>query len=164
MKRTGCEHEPEVIRALRSGEWTSELRLHVVECQDCSQALRVAEAFGEEARRAEIHCNPPDSYWILQRSRRMAREIVMRRMTRLLVVMRALAAVYVAAAAVWLLRGYAALQYREIASAMHGAASMFALIGFMVAAACAIAGLWPILRQNGAAGSGLQSGSQSAAR
>jgi DNA-directed RNA polymerase specialized sigma24 family protein len=133
---------------LRSGEWTTELRLHVAECLDCSQALHLAEALGEEARRAEIHCNPPDPYWILQRSRRMAREIAMRRMTRLLAVMRALAAVYVVAAAVWLLRGYAALQYREVASAMHGSASMFALMGAMVAAAFVVVGLWPILRQS----------------
>jgi hypothetical protein len=78
----------------------------------------------------------------------MAREIAMRRMTRLLAVMRALAAVYVVAAAVWLLRGYAALQYREVASAMHGSASMFALMGAMVAAAFVVVGLWPILRQS----------------
>jgi hypothetical protein len=148
MKRISCEHETDVIRALRSGEWTTELRLHVAECLDCSQALHLAEALGEEARRAEIHCNPPDPYWILQRSRRMAREIAMRRMTRLLAVMRALAAVYVVAAAVWLLRGYAALQYREVASAMHGSASMFALMGAMVAAAFVVVGLWPILRQS----------------
>jgi hypothetical protein len=154
MKQISCQHETDVIRALRSGEWTSELRLHVAECEDCSQTLRVAQALGEEARRAEVHCAPPDPYWILQRSRRMAREIAMHRMTRLLAVMRALAAVYVAAAAVWFLRGYATLQFREVASAMHGSASMFALMGAMVAAAFVVAGLWPILRESGAAGSG----------
>jgi hypothetical protein len=154
MKQISCEHETDVIQALRTGEWTSELRLHVAQCQDCSQALRVAEALGGEARRAEIHCNPPDPYWILQRSRRMAREIAMLRMTRLLAVMRALAAIYVVAAAVWFLRGYAALQFREVASAMHGSASMFALMGAMVAAAFVVAGLWPILRQSGVTGSG----------
>jgi hypothetical protein len=149
MKRISCQHEISVIRALRSGEWTSELRLHVAECEDCGQALRLAQALGEEARRAEIQCNPPDPYWILQRSRRMAREIAMRRMTRLLALIRALAAVYVVAAAVWFLRGYAALQYREVASAMHGSASMFALMGAMVAIVFVVAGLWPILRQSG---------------
>lgn len=152
MKQISCKHETEVIRALRTSEWTTELRLHGAECQDCSQTLRLAEALREEARRAEIHCTPPDPYWILQRSRRMAREIAMRRMTRLLAVMRALAAVYVAAAAVWLLRGYAALQYREVAAAMHGAASGFALMGAMVAAACVVVGLWPILRESGERG------------
>jgi hypothetical protein len=153
MKQIGCEHETDVIRALRMGEWTPELRLHMAECQDCNEALRLAQALGEEARRAEVRCTPPDPYWILQRSRRMAREIAMHRMTQLLAVMRALAAIYMVAAAVWFLRGYAALQFREIASAMHGSASMFALMGAMVAAAFVVAGLWPILRQNGAAGS-----------
>ena len=152
MKQISCEHETDVIQALRSGEWTKELRLHLAECQDCSQALHLAEALHEEARRAKILCNPPDPHWILQRSRRIAREIAMRRMARLLAAMRILAAVYVVAATGWFLRGYAAFQYREVASAMHGSASMFALMGAVVAAAFVVAGLWPILRESSESG------------
>jgi hypothetical protein len=148
MKQMSCEHENAVIPALRSGEWTRELRLHVTECQDCGEALQLAEALGEVARRSEIHCNPPDAHWILQRSRRVAREIAMRRVAWLLTAVRTLAAVYVAAAAVWLLRGYAELQYRGVASALHGTASAFALLGATVAAVCVVAGLFPILRES----------------
>lgn len=147
MKKMSCEHEIGVIRALHSGEWTTELRLHAGKCQKCNEALHLAEALREGARRAEIHCNPPDAHWILQRSRRMAREIAMRRITRVMAAMRALAALYVVAAAGWLLRGDAAFQYREVASAMHGASSAFALMGAMVAGVCVVAGLWPILRE-----------------
>jgi hypothetical protein len=146
MKPMSCEHESGVIRALHSGEWSSELRLHAAECLDCSQALHLAEALGKAARRAEIHCHPPDAHWILQRSRVMAREIAVRRVTRLLAAMRALAAAYVATAALWLLRDSAALQYREVASSMHGVSNWFALMGAMVATVCVVAGLWPILR------------------
>jgi len=149
MKRMSCEHETEVIRALHSGEWTEELRRHMANCEDCSQALHLAEALREEASRAEIDCNPPDPHWILQRSRRMAREIALRRMAMLLAAMRALAAVYVVAAAGWLLHGYAELQYREVASTMNGASAGFALMGAMVAAVCVVAGLFPILREGG---------------
>jgi len=145
MKRMGCEHETGVIRALHSGEWTRELRLHVAECQDCSQALHLAEALRAVAARAEVHCNPPDPHWILQRSRRLAREIALRRMARLMAAMRTLAAVYVIAVAGWLLRGYAALQYREVASAMRGTSSELAISGVLAAAVCVAAGLWPIL-------------------
>ncbi|MGA3079875.1 MAG: hypothetical protein ABSD44_00670 [Terracidiphilus sp.] len=148
MKQMSCEHEKAVIRTLHSGEWTPELRLHLVDCQDCSEALQLAEALREGARRAEIHCNPPDAHWVLQRSRRMAREIAMRRVDWLLKAMRTLAAVYVIAAAVWLLRGYAELQFRGVASALHGAAAGFALMGATVAAVCVVAGLFPILRQS----------------
>jgi hypothetical protein len=147
MKPMSCEHESGVIRALHSGEWSMELRRHAAECPDCSQALQLAEALGEAARRAEIRCHPPDALWILQLSRQMAREIAVRRMARLLAAMRALAAIYVAAAALWLLRGSAALQYREVASSMHGTSAGFALMGAMVAAVCVVAGLWPILRE-----------------
>jgi hypothetical protein len=150
MKRMGCEHETGVIRALHSGEWTRELRLHVAECPDCSQALHLAEALRAVAARAEVHCHPPDPHWILQRSRRMAREIALRRMGRLMAAMRTLAAVYVIVVAGWLVRGYAALQYREVAAAMHGATREFGLMGVVVAAVCVVAGLWPILRQGSA--------------
>jgi hypothetical protein len=152
MKPMSCEHESSVIRALHSGEWSGELRHHAAECLDCSQALHLAEALGEAARRAEIHCHPPDAHWSWQRSRVMAREIAVRRVTRLLAAMRALAAVYVAAAALWLLRGSAATQYREVASSMHGTSAGFALMGAMAAAVCVAAGLWPILRDRSAAG------------
>jgi hypothetical protein len=148
-----CEHERVVIRALHSGEWSSELRLHAAECPDCSQAMDLAEALRAEARRAELHCHPPDAHWIMQRSRVMAREIAVRRMTRLLAAMRALAAVYVAAAALWLLRGYTALPYREVASSMHGTSAGFALMGAAAAAVCVAAGLLPILREGSEAGS-----------
>ena len=146
MKPMSCEHERVVIQALHSGEWSVELRRHAADCPDCTQALHLAEALGEAARRAEIHCHPPDAHWSWQRSRVMAREIAVRRVTRLLAAMRALAAVYVAAAALWLLRDSAALQYREVASSMHGVSNWFALMGAMVAAVCVVVGLWPILR------------------
>jgi hypothetical protein len=148
MKQMSCEYESGVIQALHSGEWSSELRLHAAECADCSQALLLAEALGAEARRVEAGFHPPDAHWILQRSRRMAREIAMRRLAFLLVSMRGLAAVYVAAAVGWLLRGYAALPYREVASSMNGASIEFALMGAAVAAVCVVAGLWPILRDH----------------
>jgi hypothetical protein len=146
MKQMSCEHESGVIQALHTGEWNRELRLHASECVDCSQALALAQALRSEARRAEAGFHPPDAQWILQRSRRMAREIAMRRMAFLLVAMRVLAALYVAAAAGWLLRGYVAIPYREVASSMHGAAAGSALMGAVVALVCVVAGLWPILR------------------
>ncbi|MGO9776625.1 MAG: hypothetical protein ACLQGT_10805 [Terracidiphilus sp.] len=152
MKPMSCEHESGVIRALHSGEWSSELRRHATECADCSQALDLAAALREEARRAEAGFQAHDAHWILQRSRVMAREIAVRRVTRLLAAMRALAAVYVAAAALWLLRGYTALPYREVASSMHGSSAGFALMGAMAAAVCVAAGLWPILRERSEAG------------
>lgn len=148
MKPMSCEHENSIIRALHSGEWSSELRRHAAECPDCSQALHLAEALRAAARRAEAGFHAPDPLWILQRSRRMAREIAMRRVTRLLAAMRVLAALYVAAAALWLLRGYTALPYREVTSSMHGVSIWFALIGAMAAAVCVAAGLWPILRDS----------------
>jgi hypothetical protein len=149
MKQMGCEHENRVLRAMRSGKWTAELRQHAAGCADCSEAMRVAEALQAEARHSEMQCHPPDAHWILERSRRLAREAAVRRMSRLLKAMRILAAIYAMAAGVWLTRGYAALPYREIASSFHGPSSHFMLLGAIVTAAFASAGLWPILREDG---------------
>ena len=146
MKQMSCEHESSVIRALHAGEWTSELRLHLAECRDCSQALQLAEAMQMSATQAQVDCHPPDPHWILQRSRRMAREIALRRVARLMTAMRMLAAVYAIVLAGWLLRGFASLQYREVASAMRGPSSGFGLMGAVVAAVCVAVGLWPFLR------------------
>ena len=145
MKQMGCEHEVDVIRALHTGEWTEQLRLHAAACQDCSKALHLAEALKTGARRAETRFNPPDPHWIFERAHRRAREIAVRRMGRVLMALRALAAAYVIAAAAWLARGYAAGQYHEVASAIQPATGAFALLGAAVAAVFVVAGLWPIL-------------------
>ncbi len=147
MKQLGCEHEVDVIQALHSGQWTDHLRLHAAACQDCSQALHLAEALQAGAQRAEARFTPPDPHWILQRARRRAREIAVARMGRVLAALRALAAAYVIVAAAWLLRGYAAGQYQEVASAIQPATAMFALLGAAVAGVFVVAGLWPILGQ-----------------
>ncbi|MFZ1084128.1 MAG: hypothetical protein WAN35_04090 [Terracidiphilus sp.] len=146
MKKMSCEHESEVIRALHTGEWSSALRLHAAACEDCSQALNLAEALCAEARHAEAAFHPPDAHWIIERSRRMAREIAMRRVAFLLAAMRTLAVVYVIAVVGWLLRGYAAIPYRELASAMSRESTWFAWMGAVVGLLSVAAGLWPILR------------------
>ncbi len=143
--RMGCEHENGVILAFHSGEWTAELRQHAAGCTDCGEALRVAEALREQAGRAEMCFHPPDPHWIFERSRRRAREMAVRRVRWMMASMRVLAGVYVLAAAGWLARGYAEQQYRDVASALHGSSSGFALLGVAAAAVCVAAGLWPIL-------------------
>ena len=84
MNPMGCEHENRTIRAWRSGEWTSALREHLAGCVDCGEALRVAQVLNIEAKHSELLCHPPDAHWILERSRRLAREAAVRRMSRLL--------------------------------------------------------------------------------
>jgi len=150
MKPIGCEHENAVIRALRAGEWTQELRLHVEACQDCTQALDLAKVLQQQARQAEMRCNVPDAHWILERSRRRARQLAVVRMSRALFAVRILAAGCAAAVLAWLARGYAESQYHEVTSAMHGGAGSFALLGVATAVVCVAVGLLPILGQGAA--------------
>jgi anti-sigma factor RsiW len=142
----GCEVETCILQALHTGEWSRELRQHAADCPECSQALALAEALRTEARRAEAGFHPPDAHWVFERSRRLAREIALRRMALILMGIRTLAAVYVMAAAGWFLRGYLALPYREIAASMNKTSAEFALMGAAVTVVSLIAGLWPLLR------------------
>ncbi len=146
MKQAGCEHESEVIQALKNGAWSEALRRHAAACVECGEALRVAETLRAEALRVEADCTLPDSYWVLERARRRAREMAVARLRRMLMAARIVAAGYAAAVVCWVARGYAASQYREVASAMQGGAGGFALLGAAAAAVCVAAGLWPILR------------------
>ena len=55
MKIPQCEHEQEVIEALRSGRWAGawgqEIRMHAAACPVCSEVALVAEALGLESKR-----------------------------------------------------------------------------------------------------------------
>jgi predicted anti-sigma-YlaC factor YlaD len=146
MKTMSCEDEASIIQAMLTGQWTDEVHQHAAECPECSQAVTLAEALRAEARRAEAAFQPPDAHWVFERSRRLAREIALRRMALILIGIRTLAAAYVVGATGWFLRGYMALPYREIASSMSKTSAEFALMGAAVAVVSLIGGLWPILR------------------
>jgi len=42
MKPAGCDHERAVVRAVRSGLWSGELRQHAAQCEACGEAMAVA--------------------------------------------------------------------------------------------------------------------------
>ena len=148
MKKLGCEHEGEVTAAVRSGAWSESLKLHAAECADCGAVMQLAAALMQQAQRAEARVTPPDAHWILERARRQTRERTMRRVARLLSGIRLLASIYVVAVVVWLVRGFAEVQFREVMSTMQGRAGWMAVMGATAAARLVVAGLWPVLRES----------------
>ncbi|GGA72433.1 hypothetical protein GCM10011507_25080 [Edaphobacter acidisoli] len=88
-----CERDREVAAALRGGGLSAELSGHVAECAGCRETVRVTRAL--LAVRA---VEPPDAGVVW---RRVQEEVLLRRATRPLAVMRVLSAVFLGVLAVW---------------------------------------------------------------
>ena len=145
MKPKDCDQLMKVIQAQHSREWSPELRQHASQCDECSDALSLADALQDAARIAERQSRLPDAHWIFEKARRRTREMAMKRIARLLAAMRLLAAVYAVAAAGWLLHGFAPTQFPELATALRGVSSGYAKTGTLAALACVAAGLLLVL-------------------
>jgi hypothetical protein len=58
MKPSQCQHEAQVARVARSGEWDQQLRAHVAQCKGCAEVALVAEFLRQEPRAAEFALLP----------------------------------------------------------------------------------------------------------
>ena len=48
VRMEGCEFEPQVVKAVRSGLWSAELRSHFASCSVCADAAMIAGALTDE--------------------------------------------------------------------------------------------------------------------
>lgn len=69
-----CKFEGEMIRALRSGAWPSELLRHKETCADCREALRLAEVFQADAAVMSARAELPSAMqiWAAVENRRQS--------------------------------------------------------------------------------------------
>jgi hypothetical protein len=76
MSVTSCSYETAVGDAVRTGQWSPELRAHAVRCAECSDVARVAEWLGEVATRVLRNQSLPDPtyLWLRAQLERRARE------------------------------------------------------------------------------------------
>ena len=104
MNRMWCEREADVVRFLRTGSLSAELRDHVESCVVCAEAGRAAGVMLQAAAllRAEDGVPPAGLVWSRALARR--REVGLKRATRPLMVMRVLGIVYVILCAAWVIR------------------------------------------------------------
>jgi hypothetical protein len=67
MKLGNCQREPQVVTAVRVGEWSPELRAHLAHCENCAEAALVAEFLHAEQQTAD-HALPSGSqvWWKAQ--------------------------------------------------------------------------------------------------
>jgi len=106
MNRMWCERESDVVRSLRTGLLSPELCDHVLSCVICTEARSAARGVlgADSLLRAEHE--PPPAGLVWRRAEARRREMDMKRVTRPLVFMRVLSAVYVVLAAAWFLHSF----------------------------------------------------------
>lgn len=102
MKPVGCDREVEIARAVRSGRWSGDLRLHAAGCEACGEAMAVA-AFLQSGGEPALNVPEPGLMWWKLELR--ARREKARRAMRPLAIAERMAAVLTggacAGAAVW---------------------------------------------------------------
>lgn len=106
MNPTKCEQEPEVLAALRGNSCSPQLRLHIQGCIACTEAESVIQMLLQRASSLQTQMNPPAAAYIWRQAQRRKQELVLKRATLPLMVMRLLSILYFFVLAIWLLRSF----------------------------------------------------------
>jgi small-conductance mechanosensitive channel len=125
MSREFCDTEPLVIAAARSGAWTSALEEHRAECAGCAEAKRVALLFLGQTTSEPL---PASLVW--QRLQARRRQQAIRRATRCMTGMCALAVIYAIVLAAWYLPQ---LWHAQLATDLSSLSGGFAIAGVLAA-------------------------------
>jgi hypothetical protein len=152
MNQNRCECEREVVQALRTGVWTAELQDHVAACVACGETRRVAGSLLQYASGLRVESDPGGADAIWQRARAERQAMAMRRATRPLIFMRGLSAGCVVAFALWMLRAFSHLDYRDWMHGWAGAGVETAAVGVGIAVVCIGVGAVYLLREDGRRG------------
>jgi hypothetical protein len=95
MNRLWCEREGDVVRCLRMGSLSPEMRDHVLSCAVCAEAQGAAQVMLQTAALLRVEDGLPVVDLVWRRAQARKRESEMKRATRPLILMRVLSAVYV---------------------------------------------------------------------
>ncbi len=104
MNRIWCEREADVVRSLRTGSLSAELRDHVLSCVVCAEARGAAQVMLHTASLLRVEDGLPAAALVWSHARARKRESDLKRATRPLIVMRVLSVAYVVLSAAWFLR------------------------------------------------------------
>ncbi len=106
MNRTWCERESDAVRSLRTGLLSPELRDHVLSCVICTEARSAARGILGTASLLLAEHEPPAAGLVWRQAEARRREMALKRVTRPLVIMRVLSAVYMVLAAAWFVHSF----------------------------------------------------------
>ena len=104
MTRMGCEREPELLRALRAGNLSEELRTHVRGCTYCQTTERAASPLLLFAGTVTAQVEPPSAAGVWRRAQQRRQEAALRGAARGMLAMRVLGVLYLLGAMGWALR------------------------------------------------------------
>jgi hypothetical protein len=147
MSRSRCDHEEEVMGALRTGLWTAELNGHLESCAVCRETKLVAESLVQYAAALRVEQEPGAADRIWRRAQMERQQMDLQRATRPLIFMRALSLGCVAIFTAWLLRAFGQLDYRDWLRGWTGAGGETAGVGAVIAVALVAAGAVYLLRE-----------------
>jgi hypothetical protein len=145
MNRIWCEREADVVRSLRTGSSSSELRDHVLSCVVCAEALGAAEMMLRTASLLGVEDRVPAAGLVWSRARARKRESDLKRATRPLIVMRILSAAYVVLSAGWALHFFWRSVSMELVSGWDAFRGGTVGFGAAIAVLAIAVGAWYLL-------------------
>lgn len=152
MNRNRCECEMKVAEALRTGVWTADLQKHVAACVVCEETRRVAGSLLQYASGLRVESEPSVADAIWRRAQAERQAMALKRATRPLLFMRGLSVGSVLVFALWLLRGFARVNfysgYRDLVHSWAAAGVETAAVGMGIALVCVGMGAFYLLHED----------------
>ncbi|MDR3725582.1 MAG: hypothetical protein P4K86_00930 [Terracidiphilus sp.] len=141
MNQRHCEREPEIVEALHTGAWREDLRRHADSCRACAETRFLAQSLLQTAARMALH-TPPDASQVWRKAREEAREVTLKRASRLFNLMRTAGLAYGLVLAAWCVHGFLLHGVKQFLPSANGVTAGTATIGALVAFACIVMGIW----------------------
>jgi hypothetical protein len=116
MTRIWCEREADVVRSLRTGSLSAELRDHVLSCAVCAEARSAARVMLHTASLLRLEDGMPAAGLVWSRAQARKREMDLKRATRPLIIARGLIVAYVILSAAWFLHSVWRSGFMELLS------------------------------------------------
>jgi len=157
MNRIWCERETDVVRSLRTGLLSAELRDHVLSCVVCAEARSAAQVMLQTASLLRTEDGVPAAGLVWSRAQARKRESDQKRATRPLIVMRVLSAVYVVLCAGWALHSFWGSVSMELLSGLNAFWSGTVGLGAAIALLAIAIGAWYLLYDGRRSGAGIPS-------
>jgi hypothetical protein len=148
MSARRCKFEGEMIRAQRSGAWSSSLFHHKEECSHCREALRIAEVFRADAAVLEAHVTPPPPMQVLAAVQRRQRMAAFDQAARVFSILKYAGILYAAICVLWGLHSLAAHAGESVLPGLNGKVLTESIAGAGFAAVFVCSGLWYAVRRD----------------
>ena len=148
MSRSRCEKEMEVVSAVRTEAWTTELKDHLRNCASCIETEQVAKVLLQHAAILREEQGPMAADRIWRRAQVQKQELAVKRAMRPLIFMRGLSSVGVIGLVIWLLHRFWSWNYRELMRDWSAVGNVMASVGMGLAILCVTMGAWYLLNED----------------